>query len=180
MASTISERTVSTSGPVWNITYSVRNARRTVNASAATTTSVRMGSAARLVLETALALVGEELDREQPERESADVREVGDAPLGAGRVHEVEVAEHHLLDEPEAEDEERRQLEDREEEHDEDDRHHAGSREQQDVAAQHARHRARGADRGDRRVRPDEDLRGERGQAAQQVEEDELHAAHRV
>src|SRR5215212_8776408 len=179
-ASTISDSTESTSGPLSKITNSVRNASRAVNRSAAPATSVRIGLEPRVgELLPALALIGEQLDREQPEREAADVGEVGDAAARPGRV-EVEVAEEQLLHEPEPEDDQGRQLEDREEEHDEDDRDNAGAREQQEVAAQHARDRPGRADVGDGGVRVHEHLQQRRGQASEQVEDHELDPAHRV
>src|SRR5690349_3297934 len=52
----------------------------------------------------------ERLDREHAEQEPADVREVGDAASTAGRVGLVEVAEEHLLGEPDHEEEHRRDL----------------------------------------------------------------------
>src|SRR5215216_5196725 len=76
----------------------------------------------------------------------------------AGGLHQIEVAEDQLLADPDDEEEDRRDLEDREEEDDEDERDHAGAREQEQVAAEHRRHRARGPDAGNLRARRDEDL----------------------
>src|SRR5215217_3915579 len=180
-ARTIRDSTESTSGPVLKITNSVRNASRAVKTSAMPTTSVRIGLEAGLrELLPALALVGEQLDREQPEGEAADVREVRHAAAALADGVEVEIAEEHLLQEPDSEDQQRRQLEDREEEHDEDHGHDPGAREEQDVAAENAGDRARGADVGHLRVGPDEDLQPRRGEAAEQVEGDELDAPHGV
>src|SRR3954451_14181845 len=104
-ASTISDSTESTSGPLSKITNSVRKPSRAVNRSAAPATSVRIVLEQRLEgLRSARSLVGEPLAREQPGREAPDVREVGDATgARAGRV-EVEIAEQRLLEEPEPED----------------------------------------------------------------------------
>jgi hypothetical protein len=98
----------------------------------------------------------------------------------AARPHEIEVAEQELLQDPDAEEEERRQLENREEEDDEDDGHDPRAREQQQVTAEHAGHRAGRPDRRDRRVRINEDLTRVGGQAAQDVEHDELDRSHGV
>src|SRR5215203_1940216 len=117
-------------------------------------------------------LAREEPDGEQAEDEAADVREIRDAAALTAAVAEPEVAEQGLLNEPEAEDQDRRQLDDGEEEDDEDDRDHPGAREQQQVAAQHAGDRARGADVRHVRARIDHGLQRGRGDARREVEDD--------
>ena len=107
----------------------------------------------------------------QAEDEAADVREVGDASAAADRARPGRPRRSTSCSrnqKPSSSD--GGHLDDRDEEDDEHEREHARARIEQQVAAEHRGDRARGAERRRGRVGADEHLRGERDEAAEQVE----------
>src|SRR5208282_1499886 len=147
---TSSDRRLNRPKPSSEVASTVSTPKNTMNSAMTQSTITRVKTCAprstRRQRPSRRVAAREQADRQQAEREAADVGEVGDTFAHvAGQPGEPE---QQLRGEPEAEQRERRQLDDRDEEDDEDDREHLRTRVQQDVAAEYRGDRAGGAERG--------------------------------